>query len=263
MTTSTRSPFRAVAVPAEHGGWGLTLEPVVLGLAAAPSPAGAALGIAAVAAFLFRTPLKVAAGDLRRQRRRPRTLLAVRAAVGYGIILAAAVATAIVTAEHSFWVPLAAAVPLMAIQAGYDVRSRSRRLVPELAGPVGIGSVAAAIGLAGGLDTVTAFGLWLIVGLRAVVAVLLVRGQLRRAKGQPFRAWPIHATALGAAVVVTMAAGDGVVPWPAAAGIGGLLPFGWWSLWRPPVRAVIVGVHQTVVGIVVVVLAIIGVRAGL
>ena len=252
-----------MAVPAEHGGWGITLEPVALGLAVAPSVSGAALGVVAVAAFLFRTPLKVAAGDLRRGRRLPRTLLALRAAVGYGVVLAAAVVTAVLAAEHAFWIPLAMAAPLLAVQTGYDVRSRSRRLVPELAGPVGIASVAAAIGLAGGMGTADAFGLWLVIALRAIVAVVLVRAQLRRAKEQPYRGWPVHATAAGAAVVVTMAAIDGVVPCLAVASVGALLPFGVWSLWRPPVRAVVVGIHQTVVGLAVVALTVIGVRAGI
>ena len=41
---ATRPLWRSVAIPTEHGGWGLTLEPVVLGLAVAPSLAGIALG---------------------------------------------------------------------------------------------------------------------------------------------------------------------------------------------------------------------------
>src|SRR5438067_8458307 len=44
---STRSPWRAVVIPSEHGGWGLTLEPALLGLLVAPSIAGGALAIAA------------------------------------------------------------------------------------------------------------------------------------------------------------------------------------------------------------------------
>jgi hypothetical protein len=32
-----RSRLRSVALPSEHGGWGLTLEPAVLGLLVAPS----------------------------------------------------------------------------------------------------------------------------------------------------------------------------------------------------------------------------------
>ena len=50
-----RPGWRAVAMPSEHGGWGLTLEPVVLGLLVGWSGAGFALGIAAFTAFLLRT----------------------------------------------------------------------------------------------------------------------------------------------------------------------------------------------------------------
>src|SRR5665213_893101 len=45
-----RSPLRAVAMPTEHGGWGLTAEPVLLGLIVAPSIAGGAIGAAAIVA---------------------------------------------------------------------------------------------------------------------------------------------------------------------------------------------------------------------
>ena len=70
--------WRAVAVPSEHGGWGLTLEPVLLGLLVAFSWPGLAIGVAALLAFLVRTPLKLALVDRRRQRSLPRTRLAWR-----------------------------------------------------------------------------------------------------------------------------------------------------------------------------------------
>jgi hypothetical protein len=47
-----------VAIPSEHGGWGLTFEPVLLGLLVEPSWPGVAIGAAALTAFLVRTPLK-------------------------------------------------------------------------------------------------------------------------------------------------------------------------------------------------------------
>ena len=50
-----RAGWRSVAIPSEHGGWGLTLEPVLLGLVVAWSGAGVALGVAAFTAFLVRT----------------------------------------------------------------------------------------------------------------------------------------------------------------------------------------------------------------
>lgn len=263
MTTPERTPWRGVALPAEHGGWGLTLEPVVLGLAVAPSLAGAALGTAALAAFLFRTPFKIAVGDRRRSRLLARTSVAHRAAAVYGLLLVVAVAAAARTAGHPFWPPLAAAAPLIAVQAGFDVRSRSRRLVPELAGPVAIGSVAAAIALAGGEAAAAACGLWLVCALRSVASVVLVRAQLRRAKEQPYRTWAVHATGAVVAATGIAAAAAWTVPILGGIALAGLAPFGWWSLSRPPVRAVVVGIHQTVLGALVVILTAIGAHTGL
>ncbi|MGH8022300.1 MAG: YwiC-like family protein [Limisphaerales bacterium] len=45
--------------PKEHGSWFLALEPVALGMLAAPSGAGAALAVAASSGFLLRRPLKI------------------------------------------------------------------------------------------------------------------------------------------------------------------------------------------------------------
>jgi len=261
MTNPPR--LSGVVIPSEHGGWGLTLEPVTLGLAVAASVAGAALGAAALATFLFRTPFKIVAGDLRRGRRLPRTGLALRAATLYGTILLAAIVTAVVTADHSFWPPLAAAVPLLAVQAGYDIRSRSRRLIPEIAGPVGMGSMAAAIALAGGQSPTIALGLWLVVALRSITSVVLIRAQLRRAKQQPYQEMPVYLVGLGAAAAAVTAASFDVIPWMGAAAILLLSPFGWWSLRRPPVRTVIVGIHQTLLGAFVVILTAVGARAAI
>jgi hypothetical protein len=55
VAAGERSTLRAVAVPTEHGGWSLTLEPVLLGLMVAWSWPGLSLGVAAMLAFLART----------------------------------------------------------------------------------------------------------------------------------------------------------------------------------------------------------------
>jgi len=263
MTAPTPPRIRDVVIPADHGGWGLTLEPVALGLAVAPSIAGAALGVAALMAFLFRTPFKLTAGDYRRHRHLPRTRLAIRGTIVYGVVLAAAVAVAIATTDHRFWPPLAAALPLILIQVGYDARNRSRRLLPEIAGPVAIGSVAAAIALAGGATTTVALGLWLISGLRSIASILLVRAQLRRARQHPYRPWMVHTADVAVATIAVATAAAGVIPWLGAAAIAMLTPFGIWSLHRPAVRAVVVGIQQTVLGAVIVIITVVGVRAGI
>jgi len=101
----SRSTWRAVAVPAEHGGWGLTLEPVLLGMIVAPSGAGVALGCAALVAFVCRTPFKVAAVDRRRGRQLHRTVVAERFAAIELLTLAALLVVALQIASGPFWMP--------------------------------------------------------------------------------------------------------------------------------------------------------------
>jgi hypothetical protein len=241
-----------VALPAEHGGWSLTLEPVMLGLLVQPSWSGGLLGTAALFAFLARTPLKLLVGDRRRARRLPRTVVAERFAALYLLGLAGAGAGSVVTARAPFWIPLAVAAPLVAVAFAYDVRSLSRRLVPELLGAVGIGSVAGAIVLAGGGGGGVAAGMWLVVAARAAAAILHVRVQLRRAKQQPMRRLQNDLTQAAAVVAVAGGAIAGVVPVAgliAVAAVSGLHVV---LVRRPPPATPIIGAQQVVFGLTVV-----------
>ena len=256
-----RSHFVAVAVPTEHGGWGLTLEPALLGLLVAPSWSGVALAAAGLVAFLARTPVKVALVDRWRHRRLPRTVLAERvAAIELGL-LAALVAVAAFTAEGAFWAPIAIALPLVAIELWFDMRSRSRRLLPELAGTIGIGGIAAAIVLADGDGYALAGALWCIVAARAVASIPFVRLQLARYKEQPARRLTSDA-AQGAAVVV--AVGAVALDTRTLAGLGAIAVLAVVQLWaarRPPPAAPVLGAQQVVVGLTVVLVTALGVLA--
>jgi hypothetical protein len=187
-TTSERPPatersrWRAVAVPSEHGGWGLTLEPVLLGLIIAFSWSGLAIGLAAFVAFLVRTPLKLAAVDRRRDRSLPRTRLATRIAALELCLLALLGAGALRSAGAAWLIPVFIAAPLVAVELWFDIRSRSRRLVPELAGAVGITAVAAAITVAGGGSWPLAVAAWVVLVARAVASIPYVRTQIVRAR---------------------------------------------------------------------------------
>ncbi len=174
----------SVALPTEHGGWSLTLEPVALGLIVAPSAAGFLLGVAALLAFLLRAPLRVVLVDARRSRRLPRTRTAARLAVAEAVVLGAVLFGAAVLADAAFWVPLVLAAPFVVVALAFDAASRSRRAPAEIAGSVGIAAVAAAIALAAGEPGSLASGLWLIAAGRAVAAIAFVRVQVRRIKGQ-------------------------------------------------------------------------------
>jgi hypothetical protein len=228
---------------------------VLLGLLITPSMAGAAIGIAALAAFVARTPLKVVLVDRWRGRTLPRTRLAAQVAAVEIVAVTGLLVVGIVAGGAGCWIPLAAALPAIAVELWFDMRSRSRRLVPELAGTIGIGSVAAAIVLAGGGATVTAIGAWLVVAARAVASLPFVRFQLRRAKGQPHRRWAQDLAQLAAPAVALPAAASGVLSGPAAAALCGLAGMQLALARIPPPRAAIVGVQQLFFGLAVMITA--------
>lgn len=170
--------LRPIALPMEHGGWGFLFEPIVLGLALAPSGKGWALALAAIASFLLRQPLKVWWGDYVAEKWLPRTRVAIAVAFVYGAFALAGLALAFVGSLPSA-VPLLMAGPLVAGLLWYDVRGRSRHVVPELVAPVALAAVAASIVMLGGWSLPAALAVWALVSLRAVPSVLYVRSRLR------------------------------------------------------------------------------------
>lgn len=260
---SGRAVYRAVALPSEHGGWGFTFEPVLLGLLVAPSAAGLAWGVAATAVFLAKRPLRLALGDLRRRRRLSRTAPALVVSAGYVVLGSSAVAGATLLAGFEPWLPLVVAAPLAVVAVLADARTRGRNLVPELAGAMGIAAVAPAIAIAGGRTTALALGLWLVLAGRSLAGVVQARAQVRRARRTGYRMEAVvaaHAAALGAA-----ASGwwGGIVPWTAAAALVVMAGVDAVVLRAPPVPAKVVGLVQLGVGLLVVVATAAGVRLAL
>jgi hypothetical protein len=203
----TRARVRPVALPVEHGGWGLTLEPIALGLLVAPSPAGFFLALATLSAFLARHPLKIIAGDRwRRGRRFPRTALAERFALLYSLVAATSLVAAIACApNHNFLWVLVAVSPLAAVQLAHDAAGRSRALLPELAGSVAMASAASAITLAGGWALLPSLALWALLATRLVPSILYVRVRLYRIRGGTASPLPtLVAHLLGLAVVMLL-----------------------------------------------------------
>jgi hypothetical protein len=256
-----RSTLRAVAMPTEHGGWSLTLEPVVLGLLVAWSWPGLALGAAALLAFLARTPLKLVLVDRWRGRRLTRTSVAARVATVQLLALLALVGAATLSADARLWWPLLAAAPLVAVELWFDMRSRSRRLLPELAGTVGIASVAAAIALADGTDTGLALGLWVVVAARAAAAIPYARTQVFRTRSRPHPLWHSDVAQVAAVAAVVVAWSTGAAPVAAVIAIAAVAVFNIAAVRRAPRPAKIIGVQQMFFGIAVVVVTAVAVLA--
>lgn len=257
--------LKTVALPTEHGGWGITLEPVLLGLLVAPSLAGAGLALATVGAFLARHPLKIVAGDRRRGRRFARTPYAERFTLVYAAAAVVGLGVAVfASADYAFLLPLAAAAPLAGLQLWYDAAGRSRGLLPELAGSLAMGSVACSLALAGGAGWPLALGLWALLAARFVPAILYVRARLAELQGQGLSRWPsllAHASALGA---VAALAWFKFLPWLAVVVLAVLLAraaYGFARRW--PSTAKRVGFGEIALGALTVAAAAAGVAFGL
>jgi hypothetical protein len=256
---ATRPSIRSIALPTEHGGWGFTLEPILLGLLVAPSAAAWELSVAALAVFLARRPFKLVSTDVVRRRWLPRTTTAAVFTGLYGGIAVAGIAGAVVTAEAPFWAPFLVALPLAGLALYGDAHSRSRTLLAEIAGSAAMGSTVAAITLAAGWDARPAFGMWIVLVARGIGTIALVRGQIRRVHGKPTLPARIYSAQALAIAVVLAAAVAGWVPWLAYVAIIGIALLAYVSLRRPPVPAQVVGWTQIAVGLAVVLSTAIGV----
>lgn len=257
-----RSAWRTVALPAEHGGWGLTLEPVVLGLLIAWSWPGLAIGVAAFLAFLVRTPLKLALVDRRRHRSLPRTRLAERVAAVELLLIAALGVTSLIAAGPTWLVPVAIALPLVAVELWFDIRSRGRRLVPELAGACGIAAVASAIVLADDDRWRLAAAAWLVLAARAMCSIPYVRTQIARVRRGASSLASADAFQLVGVVIAVAAAVLEPQLWLGAAAVVAVAGAQALALRRPTVPPVkIIGVRQMGAGFAVVIAAAIGVLA--
>ncbi len=243
--------WRSIALPTEHGGWSLTAEPALLGLLVAWSAPGLALGAAAMVAFVTRTPLKLVLVDRFRHRWLARTRLAAQIAVVEVAVLVALVVSAANAAEP-FWLPFAVAAPLVGVELWFDMRSRGRRLIPELAGSIGIGSVATAIALAAGSSTSMAWGLWVVIGARSVAAIPYVRTQILRTKSRPTPKWHSDTAQLAAVGSVALGWAFDLVPVAAVVVIGLLAIINLVALRLTPKPAVVIGMQQMVFGIAVI-----------
>jgi hypothetical protein len=271
-TTSRRSaapeapaaPWRAVALPVEHGGWGFLLEPLVLGLVLAPSPAGAALALGAAAAFLARHPFRLALLDRRRGVRYPRTALAERFVAAYLAAALACLAVSFLVARAAFWTVLVVAVPIGLLALGYDARGRSREALPEAAGALALGGSVTAIALAGGMAPGPAWSAWALLGLRAAVSIAYVRARVRLDRGLPAGpggALAGHGAALAAAAAL---ASRSWAPWLGVVAFAVLSARAAWGLSprRKAVRPQVLGYQEVGFGILTLVLLAVGYRVG-
>jgi hypothetical protein len=256
--------LRAVALPVEHGGWGMLGAPLLLGLLVAPSAAGLGVALLAVGGFLTHHPAKLLLADRRRGAAPTRRT---SAALGFVALYLSVSGVGLVVAargQPGWWVPLAVAAPLAGVQLAYDARLQSRQLLPEIMGAVALGSVAAAEIRAAGLALATGLAAWSLVAAKAAGAVLYVRARLRHDRGLAAQRTTAVAFHLGAVVQAVLLARAGYGPWLAVPAFALLLARAAYGLWRvhPRVRPQVVGIHEMAYGLSFVLLLAVGYAIG-
>ncbi len=241
-------PSRALKVflPREHGGWSLALEPLALGLIAAPSRAGAALGIAVLSGFFLRRPLKLLLGG----EPDPRRGLAAGCAASFAGLGTAGLALAVAwSAPVRLW-PLLLALPSGAAFLWFDSRNEAREEAAELAGVSAFAVVPAAVAAVAGWTAVPALALAAVMACRSVPTVMTVRAFLRRTKGASVSAVPALVASVLAVGAGVLLARDGLAPWFAVVMTGLLLLRTCWLLgpFRPRLRATRLGIAEAAFG---------------
>lgn len=182
--TARSRPWKGIALPVEHGSWGLTLEPVILGLLVAPTIAGLFLAIAAVGVFLARQPYRVWQLERNRGNHGLRRKTALKYLSIYTSISLVGFTAAWLAANEPFLAPIIIAVPFGAVFFYYDTKRESRSWQAELAAPVAFSAVTASIALLGGWSIGTALALWAVMVARSIPSVMYVRARLRLDKGK-------------------------------------------------------------------------------
>lgn len=236
--------LRPLALPTEHGGWGILLEPVALGLLVAPSWSGGMIAIAALFAFLARQPLKLALQDALRGRSYPRTSWCWMFAMSYATVASLACASAVMSAGWRFVLPFALVSPLALVMLIHDARNRSRGFLPEMAGAVAMASLAAAIPLAGGRTALFAATFMALILLRSLPSIIYVRTLLGRGS-KPF-VLALHLAAIAVAAWIAS-------PFAIAA-FGMLLARAVWGLTHATPRPQTVGWREIAYGAVTILL---------
>jgi hypothetical protein len=254
--------LKRILLPAEHGGWSFLFEPLLVGLAIAPSPAAFWIATMAVAAFFARQPLKV---YLQARSNPAAAGRALRFFLLFVIAAAAALGCAVLASGFYIVLPLAISLPLAAVQLRADAKGRSRSLAGELLGSAAISSSAAMILAAGGCGWASAAALWLIFSCRFAASIVYVRERLQLEKGKPHSMLvPAAANAAGFLIVGCLAYLHlasvitlGMFAFLLARAVFGL------SSRRTPMKAMHIGIWELVYGVATALSIVLGHYVGL
>lgn len=243
-----KHPWRAafqLTLPKEHGSWSLALEPVALGLFVAPSAAGGALAVAALAGFFLRRPVKIFWREEDSERRKiARIAIFILTAFALGGLLLSAKLGGV----EKLW-PLLPAAMAGLVFAWADCRNEARAGAAEVAGAVAFAFLPAAVAVLAGWNVNQSLALAAMSLTRSVPTVLTVRTRLRMTKEQNVSAGPAVATAVTGIALMVWLAAQRLAPW-IATGFAVLFAVrtAWLLRWHPQITARKIGITEAGLG---------------
>lgn len=176
--------WTSVVLPAEHGSWGLTLEPIALGLLVAPSFPGAIFGLSIFLIFLCYQPARILWRERRRGTKSKRVHFARQFLLILGLSSLAGVLVVLATAGWQPFTPFLIVSPLIGVYLFYDLEGQTRSWQGEISGAIVFSAAAAGIALADSWNYPQALALSGAVIARGVPSVLYIRSRIRLDKGK-------------------------------------------------------------------------------
>jgi hypothetical protein len=265
MEMTGRVKIKSIALPVEHGGWGFLFEPILLALPVAFGLAGLFLAIAAVAMFLLRHPFKIFARSNEPVLVSPRRRAALAVSMLYGVIATIGIGATVAFRGPGPLFPLLLLSPFALAYFVYDTKKQSRRLFPEIAGPVALAGVATGIAVAGGWDWASAWALWLILMGRTIPSIFYVRARLRVERGRSAGRTGVFVVHVVFGIAVWVLVRQGYAPLLA---LGAFILLWLRSIWglsrfRRPSKAIRIGILEIGYGLLYVAITVAGYRLGI
>lgn len=203
--------WRRLLLPNEHGSWAFLLEPLLLGVLVACSPAALWLALAVVLGFIARKPAKLAfapAIPSTRALQKPARL--VLAAVS--LSAAFSVVCAVLASRWQILIPLAGCLPALVVLAVREQKGQNRTLVTELIA-TGLCSIPLfTIAIAANWPISAAFALGCVNLARAWPSLLYVRACLRRTRGETGQLMPALLAQMITPLLLTLLAHQHLIP---------------------------------------------------
>ena len=183
--------LKQILFPHEHGSWGLTLEPLILGLLIAFSPNGLFLALASFLFFLAHQPVRIFFGN-------NKSLLNQAALIGM-LYLAIAAVCLILSFNNSAilnFVPFVFALLLMSVFLIVELTISRSDFGARLIAPIAIDLIAVSIVLIGGMNLFNTLSFFVIIAARSVQSSFYVHEQLKRFKKKEFKTGYVYLTGM-------------------------------------------------------------------